>query len=49
FPVAQMALEHGCHVLSDNPAPLTLAEARQLQSIISKQKRLYGLSPTSTG
>ena len=49
FPVAQMALEHGFHVLSDKPATLTLAEAGQLQSIIAKQQVLYGLTHTYTG
>ncbi|NOU49136.1 Gfo/Idh/MocA family oxidoreductase [Pseudoalteromonas sp. JBTF-M23] len=49
FPVAKMALEHGIHVLSDKPATLTLAEAKQLQAIIAKQQVLYGLTHTYTG
>jgi predicted dehydrogenase len=49
FPPAKMALESGFHVLSDKPATLNLAEAKQLAAIVKKTGRLYGLTHNYTG
>lgn len=49
FPVAKAALEAGFHVLSDKPATLTLAEARELEAVVRKTGRLYGLTHNYTG
>ena len=50
FPVAKAALEAGFHVLSDKPATLNLAEARELAKIIQKHDTLaYGLTHTYLG
>src|SRR6059036_749533 len=49
FPPARMALENGFHVLSDKPATLNLAEAKQLAGIVKKTGLLYGLTHNYTG
>src|SRR4026207_1412079 len=49
FPPAKMALENGFHVLSDKPATLQLAEAKQLAAIVKKTGLLYGLTHNYTG
>ena len=49
FPVAKAALESGFHVLSDKPATLTLAEARELADIVYKSGKAYGLTHTYLG
>jgi predicted dehydrogenase len=49
LPAAQMALQHGFHVLSDKPAALNLAEAKKLRQVVNKTKLLYGLTYTYTG
>lgn len=49
LPAAKAALEHGFHVLSDKPATLNLAEAKELQTIVEKTGKLYGLTHTYTG
>ena len=49
FPVAKAAIEAGFHVLSDKPATLTLNEAIELKSVLSKHNVLYGLTHTYTG
>jgi len=49
FPPAQMALEHGFHVLSDKPATFDLAEAKQLGELVKKTGLLYGLTHNYTG
>lgn len=49
FDVAKQALEAGFHVLSDKPATLSLTEALELEQVINKTKRLYGLTHTYTG
>ncbi len=48
FPAAQMALQHGFHVLSDKPATLNLAEAKKLRALIKKTGLLYGVTYTYT-
>ncbi|MGA0606541.1 Gfo/Idh/MocA family protein [Phenylobacterium sp. VNQ135] len=49
FPVCRAALEAGLHVMSDKPATLNLAEARELAGVVEKSGRLYGLTYTYTG
>lgn len=49
FPPAQMALEHGFHVLSDKPATFDLTEAKQLGELVKKTGLLYGLTHNYTG
>ncbi|HEY8965271.1 MAG TPA: Gfo/Idh/MocA family oxidoreductase, partial [Candidatus Methylacidiphilales bacterium] len=49
FPIAKAALEHGFHVLSDKPATLDLAEAKELKKIVEKTGLLYGLTHNYTG
>lgn len=50
FPVAKAALEAGFHVLSDKPATLNLAEARELAKIVQAHDTLaYGLTHTYLG
>lgn len=49
FPVSAAALRAGLHVMSDKPATLNLAEARELAGIVAASGRLYGLTHTYTG
>ncbi len=49
FAPAQMALEHGFHVLSDKPATFNLAEAKKLAGIVKRTGLLYGLTHNYTG
>jgi predicted dehydrogenase len=49
FPPAQLALENGFHVLSDKPATLNMAEAKQLAALVKKSGLLYGLTHNYTG
>ncbi len=49
FPVAKAALEAGFHVLSDKPATLNFAEARELGEIVYKSGKAYGLTHTYLG
>ena len=49
LPAAQMALQHGFHVLSDKPATLNLAQAKKLRQWVQKTGLLYGLTYTYTG
>jgi predicted dehydrogenase len=49
LPAAQMALQHGFHVLSDKPAALNLTEAKKLRQWVKKTGLLYGLTYTYTG
>ena len=49
FPPAKMAMENGFHVLSDKPATFSLKEAKALEKLIKKSKRLYGLTHNYTG
>ncbi len=49
FPPAQLALQHGFHVLSDKPATLNLAEAKKLRTLVKKTGLLYGVTYTYTG
>ncbi|MCW8879887.1 MAG: Gfo/Idh/MocA family oxidoreductase [Kangiellaceae bacterium] len=49
FPLAQLALQSGFHVLSDKPATLNLKEAIKLKRVIEQTGKLYGLTHTYTG
>jgi predicted dehydrogenase len=49
FPVARMALECGFDVMSDKPATYSLAEALELEGIVRRSGRLYGLTHAYTG
>lgn len=49
FPAAKAALEAGFHVLSDKPATLDLAEAKELGQIVEKTGKLFGLTHNYTG
>lgn len=49
FPAAKAALEGGFHVLSDKPATLNLAEAKELKTIIETTGKLYCLTHNYPG
>jgi len=49
FDVAAAALRAGLHVISDKPATLDLAQARELAGIVAASGRRYALTYTYTG
>ncbi|ODT89630.1 Gfo/Idh/MocA family oxidoreductase [Phenylobacterium sp. SCN 70-31] len=49
FAQSAAALKGGLHVMSDKPATLTLAQARELAGVVSASGRLYGLTYVYTG
>jgi len=49
FEPAAAALKAGLHVMSDKPATLNLAQARELAGIVAASGRLYGLTHVYTG
>jgi predicted dehydrogenase len=49
FEVSAAALRAGLHVMSDKPATLDLAEARELAGVVAASGRLYGLTHVYTG
>jgi len=49
IPVAEMAIKHGFHVLSDKPAGISLAEVSRFASVLKTGDRLYGLTHTYLG
>ncbi len=49
FPVARAALAAGFHVMSDKPATLNLAEARNLEALVTETGLLFGLTYNYTG
>lgn len=49
FLAARLALEAGLAVISDKPATATLAEARELDAVIARAGRPYGLTYTYSG
>jgi len=49
FDVSAAALEAGLHVMSDKPATLDLAQARELAGVVAASGCLYGLTHTYTG
>ncbi|MFT7560209.1 MAG: putative dehydrogenase [Flavobacteriales bacterium] len=49
FPVAELALRSGFHVMSDKPATFNLDEALTLRKTVEETGMLYGLTHTYTG
>lgn len=49
FDVSSAALRGGFHVISDKPATLNLAEARELADIVASSGKQYALTYTYTG
>lgn len=49
FPAAKAALEAGFHVLSDKPATLDLAQAKELKEVIRASGKLYCLTHNYPG
>lgn len=49
FEVAVAALQGGLHVISDKPATLDLAQARELAQVVAASGRFYGLTYVYTG
>jgi len=49
YPVAKQALANGFHVMSDKPATLNVAEAKELAELTNKTGLLYGLTHAYTG
>lgn len=49
FAPAKMALENGFHVIIDKPLALSVAEAKQLKTIVSKSGLILALTHTYTG
>ena len=49
FEVSAAALKAGLHVMSDKPATLDLAQARDLAGTVAASGRLYGLTHVYTG
>ncbi len=49
LPAAELALQHGFHVLSDKPATLNLNEAKALRDSLKKSGLFYGLTHNYTG
>ncbi|KPV93737.1 Glucose-6-phosphate 3-dehydrogenase [Pseudoalteromonas sp. P1-9] len=49
FPIAKAAIVHGFHIISDKPATLNLAEAKQLADLLNQSTSLYALTHTYTG
>jgi predicted dehydrogenase len=49
FPVAKAFLEAGFHVVCDKPMTLTTKEARDLQKIVRKSRKVFALTHNYTG
>ena len=49
YPIAKAALEAGFHVMCEKPMTLTLAEAEDLEKIVKRTGRVFGLMHTYTG
>jgi len=49
FPVAELALKNGFHVLSDKPATLNMEEAQRLDVVVRETGLCYGLTHTYAG
>ncbi|HCS26167.1 MAG TPA: oxidoreductase, partial [Spongiibacteraceae bacterium] len=49
FPVAELALKNGFHVLSDKPATLNMEEAQRLHVVVRETGLCYGLTHTYAG
>ena len=49
FPPARLFLESGFNVVCDKPLTLTLAEARKLETIVRKSRKVFALTHNYTG
>ena len=49
FPIAQLAIQYGFHILSDKPATLNLEQALALKKQLDSSHVVYGLTHTYTG
>jgi predicted dehydrogenase len=49
FEPARLALENGFHVVLDKPMTFSLAEAKELQQVVTKTGKLFCLTHTYTG
>ena len=49
FPPAKLALENGFHVMCDKPLAFNLNEAKQLERLVQKTGKLFGLTHNYTG
>jgi predicted dehydrogenase len=49
FPIARDFLEAGFHVMCEKPMTLNVKEAKELQKIVRKTKRVFGLMHNYTG
>jgi predicted dehydrogenase len=49
FEPAKLALNAGFHIVLDKPMTLDLAEAKELQKVVEKNKKLFCLTHTYTG
>lgn len=49
FPIARDFLEAGFHVMCEKPMTLNVKEAKELQKIVKKTKRVFGLMHNYTG
>ena len=49
FPIAKAILEGGFHVLCEKPMTFTTAEARELQALVKKSGKIFGLMHNYTG
>jgi predicted dehydrogenase len=49
FPVARDSLEAGFHVICDKPMTLTVQEAKALQKVVKKSRKVFALTHNYTG
>lgn len=49
FPFSKMLLENGIHVMCEKPMTMTVAEAKELEILVSKKKLTFALTHTYTG
>jgi len=49
FPIAKDFLEAGFHIMCEKPMTMTLKEARDLEKIVEKTRRVFGLMHNYTG
>jgi predicted dehydrogenase len=49
FPFSKMLLENGIHVMCEKPMTMTVAEAEELEILVSKKKLTFALTHTYTG
>jgi predicted dehydrogenase len=49
FPIAKALLENGFHVMCEKPMTFTVDEARQLQNVVRKSGKVFGLMHNYTG